>query len=99
MERMGRPMEPSRDMPMVPPTVCPMPSQGAARCMRCVGHALLVGLAILHVLLAVWVYGDAQKRGVPGRGIFIVLVLLAGIPMSILYALVRIGDKVGEKSS
>jgi len=70
-----------------------------SRCARCVVHALLALLVVLHILLAIWVYGDVQKRGVPGRAIFIVLVLLAGIPMSILYALVRIGDKVGEKPS
>ena len=66
--------------------------------MRCVGHVLILVLAILHITLAIWVYGDVQKRGVSGRGIFILLVLLAGIPMSILYALVRIGDRCGEKS-
>jgi len=109
MERIGRPEEPRGPMPPrpmmegprppMPPPVCPGPSPAAMRCLRCVGHALLGVLAVLHILLAVWVYIDVQKRGVPGRAIFIALVLLGGIPMSILYALVRIGDKVGEKTA
>ncbi len=104
--RAGRPEEPRGPMPprmdparpVCPPgALCPPPMP--SRCARCVVHALLALLVVLHILLAIWVYGDVQKRGVPGRAIFIVLVLLAGIPMSILYALVRIGDKVGEKPS
>jgi len=43
-------------------------------------------------MLAVWVYTDIRKRG-EGHGIFIVLALLGGIPATVLYALVRIGDK------
>ena len=49
-------------------------------------------LALVHVLLAGWVYTDIRKRG-EGHGIFIVLALLGGIPAAMLYALVRIGDK------
>jgi len=60
---------------------------------------LILVMAIVHIALAIWVYGDVQKRGVAGRGIFIVLALLAGIPATILYALVRIGDRCGEKSA
>lgn len=108
-QRMERPEGPRGPMPPrpgmegprppKPPPVCPVATPGAARCLRCAGRVLLAVLAVLHILLAVWVYGDVQKRGVPGRAVFIVLVLLGGIPMSILYALVRIGDKVGEKTS
>ena len=110
MARFGRPEDPRGPMaarammeapkapvPPTPPACPPMNTPGAARCLRCVGHTLILVLAIVHILLAGWVYGDVQKRGVSGRGIFIVLVLLAGIPMSILYALVRIGDRCGEK--
>lgn len=111
MERLGRPEEPRGPLPLrsmiegpkapmpVPTPACPMKSPGAAHCLRGVGHALILVLVILHITLAVWVYGDVQKRGVSGRGVFIVLVLLAGIPMSILYALVRIGDRCCEKQS
>ena len=73
---------------------CPMKNP---RCIRCLMSVLLVVMAIVHISLAVWVYGDVQKRGVAGRGIFIILALLAGIPATILYALVRIGDRCGEK--
>jgi hypothetical protein len=50
-----------------------------------------IWLAIIHVILAVWVYTDILKRG-EGHGVFVVLALMAGIPATILYALVRIGD-------
>ena len=59
---------------------------------RCLLRCVLSILAVIHVLLAVWVYTDIRKRG-EGHGIFIVLALLGGIPATILYALVRIGDK------
>jgi hypothetical protein len=59
----------------------------AARSLKCLAWTM----ALLHILLAVWVYTDIRKRG-EGHGIFIVLVLLAGLPAAILYALVRIGD-------
>lgn len=72
-----------------------------ASCMKHLGCALrflLLLAAIINIILAFWVYSDVRKRG-KGRGIFIVLVLLAGLPAAILYALVRIGDRVGEKPS
>ena len=59
-----------------------------ARLMRC----LFSILALIHIMLAVWVYTDIRKRG-EGQGIFIVLALLGGIPAAMLYALVRIGDR------
>jgi hypothetical protein len=100
-ERGGRPEMPPRpmlDAPKPPAPACPMPPSCAKR-LAGVLRVLVLLAIIINITLAVWVYGDVQKRGVPGRGIFIMLVLLAGIPMSILYALVRIGDKVGEKTS
>ena len=66
---------------------CPM-NPHCARMLRC----LFTILALIHIMLAVWVYTDIRKRG-EGHGIFIVLALLGGIPATILYALVRIGDK------
>ena len=66
---------------------CPM-CPACRHLLRCV----LSILAVIHVMLAVWVYTDIKKRG-EGHGIFIVLALLGGIPATILYALVRIGDK------
>jgi len=61
---------------------------GLVRALRCIGWTLLT----IHVLLAIWVFMDIRKRG-EGHGIFIALALLGGIPATILYALVRIGDK------
>ncbi|MHC4994069.1 MAG: hypothetical protein ACYTGQ_03355 [Planctomycetota bacterium] len=46
---------------------------------------------IAHILLAIWVQGDAKKRGTP-YGIWLTLVLLTGFFGAITYALVRIGD-------
>ena len=57
----------------------------------CFLTCLLVWVAIVHVLLASWVFTDNRKRGAD-NGIFVVLALLAGLPATILYALVRIGD-------
>lgn len=66
---------------------CPIPPR--YRC--CFLTGLLVWVALIHTLLASWVFTDIRKRG-DGHGIFVVLALLAGIPGTILYALVRIGD-------
>jgi hypothetical protein len=104
MERFSKAMEARRQMhppvmeaPKPPMPACPM----QASCMKHLGCALrflLLLAAIINIILAFWVYSDVRKRG-KGRGIFIVLVLLAGLPAAILYALVRIGDRVGEKPS
>jgi len=73
-----------------------MMCQARPRCARCpipcAVRALLVLLAICHVLLASWIYTDIRKRG-EGHGIFIILALLAGFPAAVVYALVRIGDR------
>jgi hypothetical protein len=58
----------------------------------CILATILIVLAVVHVLLAVWVYQDIRKRG-EGSGIFIVLALLIGIPGTALYLLARIGDR------
>ena len=77
-----------------PHGMAPMARQHGPMCpaARCFLRAVLLVLAVIHVLLASWVYTDIRKRG-EGHGIFIVLALLGGIPATILYALVRIGDK------
>jgi hypothetical protein len=64
------------------------------RCVLGVLKAALILWAVCNILLAAWVYTDIRKLG-QGHGIFIALVLLAGFPAAILYALVRIGDKKG----
>jgi len=57
----------------------------------CFITCLLIWVAVVHVLLASWVFTDNRKRGAD-HGIFVVLAVLAGLPATILYALVRIGD-------
>lgn len=46
---------------------------------------------IVHILLAVWVYGDMRKRNA-GSGIWIVIVLMTGLFGGLVYAVVRLGD-------
>jgi len=52
---------------------------------------LLIVLAIVHILTAIWVYQDIRKRGV-GSGIWIVLALLTGLLGTLVYAIVRLGN-------
>ena len=89
-DRPAQMQRPMAEKPMCPPGMCAMPVR---RCPlgRCIFGCVLTWLAVVHILLASWVYSDIRKRG-EGHGIFIVLVLLAGIPATIIYALVRIGD-------
>ena len=53
---------------------------------------LVLGTAIIHILLAMWVYQDLRKRNT-GSGIWIVITLLAGLCGAAVYALVRLGEK------
>jgi hypothetical protein len=46
---------------------------------------------VVHILAAVWVYQDIRRRG-SGSGIWIVIVLLAGLLAALVYAVVRLGD-------
>jgi hypothetical protein len=55
---------------------------------------LLLGIAVVHILCAVWVYQDIRQRAY-GSGIWIVIALLAGLLGTLVYAIVRVGD--GEK--
>ena len=52
---------------------------------------LLIVIAIVHLLTAIWVYQDIRKRGV-GSGIWIVIALLTGLLGTLVYAVVRLGD-------
>ena len=92
--------------PMAAPQLQPLPEKAAVcgpaqKCHRrccpilCVALTLL---AVIHIMLATWVFTDIRKRG-EGSGLFIVLALIAGIPGTIVYALVRLGDRVGEKKA
>jgi len=97
-QHLAGPREPMADPRFQQAPACgPMAQKGHPRCCRIIGLVIAV-LAVIHIMLAVWVFTDIRKRG-EGSGIFIVLALLAGIPGTILYALVRLGDRVGEKKA
>ena len=54
--------------------------------------AIFVVCAVIHILLAMWVYQDIRKRNT-GSGLWIVITLLTGLLGALVYAIVRIGDK------
>ena len=54
-------------------------------------QALLILCAIVHILVAIWVYMDIRKRN-SGSGIWIVIALLTGLLGALVYAVVRLGD-------
>jgi hypothetical protein len=58
---------------------------------------ILIFCFVVHVLLGVWVYQDIRKRQC-GSGIWIVIVLLAGLLGVLPYAIVRLGDISLSKS-
>lgn len=55
-------------------------------------RALLFLCAVVHVLLAVWVYQDIKQRN-SGSGIWVAIAALAGLLGTLVYAVVRLGDK------
>jgi hypothetical protein len=59
---------------------------------------LLLGFILINILLTIIVSLD-MARGGRFNGLWIPVVLLAGIPASIIYALFRIGDRIPCKSS
>ena len=60
-------------------------------------NALLLLIIVVHILLAIWVYMDIRQLN-RGSGLWIVLVLLAGLLAAIVYAIVRLGDGRMAKS-
>ncbi len=52
---------------------------------------LLVICAVVHILVAIWVYMDIRQLN-RGSGIWIVIALLAGLLGALVYAIVRLGD-------
>jgi len=54
-------------------------------------HPLLLLLAVVHILCAVWVYQDIRQRA-SGSGIWIVIALLTGLLGTLVYAVVRLGE-------
>jgi len=61
---------------------------------QCMKHlcALMFLCAVVHVLLAIWVYQDIRKRNA-GSGVWIIIALLTGLLGALVYAVVRLGDK------
>lgn len=53
---------------------------------------LMLICAIVHILLAIWVYQDIRHRNA-GSGLWIIVTLLTGLLGTLVYALVRLGDK------
>ena len=60
-------------------------------------HPLLILLVVVHILCAVWVYQDIQKRA-RESGIWIVIALLTGLLGTLVYAVVRLGDGIKQKA-
>lgn len=57
---------------------------------------LMIICLVVHILLAIWVYQDIRRRNC-GSGIWIVIVLLAGILGVLPYTIVRLGDSRENK--
>jgi len=81
---------------------CPPPRKmcecAPSRCRQCHCEEMccifLVFCLVVHILLAIWVYGDIGERK-RGSGLWIVLALITGVLGTLLYVLVRIGDSGG----
>lgn len=58
---------------------------------------LLLGIVVVHILCAVWVYQDIRQRGC-GSGLWIVIAILAGLLGTLVYAIVRLGDSEKRKA-
>lgn len=87
-------LERNRQMPNQPgQNMCPGKAKWRGhhfRMMHCA--AFMFVCFIVHILLAVWVYGDIRRRNA-GSGIWIVITLLTGLLGVLVYAIVRLGDK------
>jgi hypothetical protein len=60
------------------------------------GPLLLLVIAVVNILCAVWVFQDIRQRAC-GSGIWIVIALLAGLLGTLVYAVVRVGDTGNNK--
>ena len=60
-------------------------------------HLLLLGILVVHILTAVWVYQDIRQRG-SGSGIWIVIALLTGLLGTLVYAVVRLANTEKKKA-
>jgi hypothetical protein len=99
------------EMPGMPGMKCPMTPQGmscVAPCCKarefhrhgiraCAAIALLL-LAVLNILLTILVILDMTKLG-RFKGLWVPLVLIAGLPATGVYALFRIGDELRSEAN
>jgi hypothetical protein len=69
---------------------CPGGRAGMLLCIM-IHAAVLAVIALVHLLLAIWVYLDIRKRNA-GSGLWIVITLLIGFFGVLPYAIVRMGD-------
>ncbi len=60
-------------------------------------HPLLLLIAVVNILVAVWVHMDIRQLN-RGSGIWVVIALLAGLFGALVYAVVRLGDGRAAKS-
>ena len=70
--------------------MCPGGRAGMLLCIM-IHAAILAVIALVHLLLAIWVYLDIRKRNA-GSGLWIVITLLIGFFGVLPYAIVRMGD-------
>ena len=80
-------------LPMSPAGWRPRPGERMVNEVGGLVRLIVLVCILCNILLATWIFTDIRKRG-EGSGIFIALALVAGIPAAIIYALVRLGDRV-----
>ena len=59
---------------------------------------LVLIIIVVHVLTAVWVYGDIKARKC-GSWMWVAIAILAGLLGTLVYAVVRIGDSTAKKKA
>jgi Flp pilus assembly protein TadB len=59
-------------------------------------EGLILVMALVHILMAIWVYQDVRRKN-NGNGIWIVITVLAGFFGAAVYALIRLGDTKQEQ--
>lgn len=58
-------------------------------CITCFGLLFGLGLTLIHILICIWIYTDAQRRGMDSPAIWILISLFFPIIGLIIYLLVR----------
>ena len=94
-EAKAAPAGPEKIKPLRPTANPPAPAPAVSNAIHKVGDLVRMCLLVcfvFNILLAIWIYTDIRKRG-EGSGLFVALALLAGIPATLIYSLVRLGDK------